>query len=68
MSLRTFFNYFPSKDIAIVGEGPPLIDEERALPILDEAGDELLKGIARISRPASPRRVPARSSNAAGAA
>ena len=49
VSLRTFFNYFPSKDIAIVGEGLALIAEERALQILHDAGPELLKGIARIA-------------------
>ena len=49
VSLRTFYNYFPSRDMAIVGEGPPLIDEERALAMLDEAEGRLLKGIARIS-------------------
>jgi AcrR family transcriptional regulator len=49
VSLRTFYNYFPSRDMAIVGEGPPLMDEERALAMLDEAEGKLLKGIARIS-------------------
>ena len=49
VSLRTFYNYFPTKDLAIVGEGPALIDEEQALALLDEAEGKLLKGIARIS-------------------
>lgn len=49
VSLRTFFNYFPSKDIAIIGEGLVLIDEESALQILEDAGAELLKGIARLA-------------------
>ena len=49
VSLRTFYNYFPNKDLAIVGEGPPLIDEERALATLGEAEGKLLKGIARIA-------------------
>jgi len=50
VSLRTFYNYFPSKDSAIVGERPTAIDEERALAILDEARGKLLKGIARIAK------------------
>ncbi len=49
ISLRTFFNYFPSKDVAIVGPGIDLIDEQRALGILDEAGPHLLKGICRVA-------------------
>jgi AcrR family transcriptional regulator len=49
VSLRTFFNYFPSKDIAIVGKGLALIDEERAKRLLEESGVDLLKGIVRVA-------------------
>jgi AcrR family transcriptional regulator len=35
VSLRTFFNYFSSKDLAIVGPGLPHIEEERAYAILE---------------------------------
>lgn len=49
VSLRTFFNYFPSKDIAIVGKGLELIDEERARRVLEESGADLLKGIVRVA-------------------
>ncbi len=49
VSLRTFYNYFPSKDVAIVGEGPRLIDEDEAFAILDQAHGRLLKGIGRIA-------------------
>lgn len=48
VSLRTFFNYFPSKDVAIVGSGQALIDDEQAHRILEQAGEGLLKGIARV--------------------
>jgi AcrR family transcriptional regulator len=49
VSLRTFFNYFPSKDIAIGGTGLPPIDESRAHRILEDSGVDLLKGIARVA-------------------
>jgi AcrR family transcriptional regulator len=49
VSLRTFFNYFPSKDAAIVGPGIHLTDQQQALRILEEAGAHLLKGIARVA-------------------
>jgi AcrR family transcriptional regulator len=49
ISLRTFFNYFPCKDEAIVGSGLNLIDEQRALQILEECGSDLLGGINRVA-------------------
>lgn len=49
VSLRTFFNYFPAKDSAIAGPGLALIDKERAHHILEEAGGDVLKGIARVA-------------------
>lgn len=49
VSLRTFFNYFPSKDVAIVGAGISLVDEQQAHEILVEAGTHLLKGISRVA-------------------
>jgi len=48
VSLRTFFNYFPSKDVAIIGPDIRLIDEQQAMRILAEAGTHLLKGICRV--------------------
>lgn len=48
ISLRTFFNYFPSKDIAIVGRGPSVVDEQRARRLLEDSGTDLLKGIVRV--------------------
>ena len=48
VSLRTFFNYFPSKDTAIVGESLSPIETGRAHLILEESGADLLKGIARL--------------------
>ena len=49
VSLRTFFNYFPSKDVAIVGQGLALIDDLQAGRILEQSGADLLKGIARVA-------------------
>ena len=49
VSLRTFFNYFPNKDIAIVGRGMAAIEQDRAYRILEDSGADLLKGVARVS-------------------
>jgi AcrR family transcriptional regulator len=48
VSLRTLFNYFPSKDMAIAGRGIGDIDEQRARVLLTECEPDLLKGIARV--------------------
>jgi AcrR family transcriptional regulator len=48
VSLRTLFNYFPSKDLAIAGRGIGVIDAERARTLLRECEPNLLKGIARV--------------------
>jgi AcrR family transcriptional regulator len=48
VSLRTFFNYFPSKDVAIIGPDIRLIDEQQAMSILSEEGTHLLKGVCRV--------------------
>jgi AcrR family transcriptional regulator len=49
VSLRTFFNYFPNKDLALVGKILSLISEEDAHQILRESQGDLLYGIARVS-------------------
>ncbi len=49
VSLRTFFNYFPSKDVAVVGTGLNLIDEQKAQQILEESDPDLLGGINRVA-------------------
>ena len=49
VSVPTFFKYFRSKNIAIVGNGVALINEERAHQILENSGGGLLKGLARIA-------------------
>jgi len=48
VSLRTFFSYFPSKDLAITGGGLNRIGGDEASRILQDAGADLLKGIARV--------------------
>lgn len=48
VSLRTFFNYFPSKDTAIAGESIARLREDEAQKILEDSGGGLLKGIARL--------------------
>jgi AcrR family transcriptional regulator len=49
VSLRTFFNYFPSKDLAIIGKHMALIQSSEALAILEACDCGLLKGIVRVS-------------------
>jgi AcrR family transcriptional regulator len=49
VSLRTFFNYFTGKDVAIVGTGLLHIDDEQAERILEETAAGLLKGIVRVA-------------------
>lgn len=44
VSLRTFFNYFPSKDAAILGEEFAPVGAERARELLDEHAPDLLAG------------------------
>jgi len=44
VSLRTFFNYFPSKDAAILGEEFAPVSAERAWELLDAHAPDLLAG------------------------
>jgi AcrR family transcriptional regulator len=48
VSLRTFFNYFATKDVAIVGPDIRVIDEPQAIRILEKEGAHVLKGISRV--------------------
>lgn len=50
VSLRTLFNYFPSKDLAIIGKRTVLIDDQAAQEILEQAGRNLLRGICKVTR------------------
>ncbi len=45
ISMRTFFNYFPSKDAAIVGEGPSGLTTTQVADLLDEHAPDLLAGL-----------------------
>lgn len=48
VSLRTLFNYFPTKDVAIAGRGIALVDEHQARRLLDENEPNVFVAIARI--------------------
>lgn len=45
ISTRTFFNYFPSKDAAIVGEGPSGLTASQVADLLDRHAPDLLAAL-----------------------
>lgn len=48
VSQRTFFNYFPSKEDAILGQRPPVIDEALAAGFVLEAGDDPVEKVVYL--------------------
>lgn len=48
VSARTFFNYFPTKDDAVMGLRPPVIDDEIAERFVIEAGDDLVEKVTEL--------------------
>ena len=58
VSLRTFFNYFTSKDTAIAGEGLRVSDRARAMEFLAKSEPHLLKGILRVFQQADSESEP----------
>ena len=48
VSQRTFFNYFKTKDAAVIGSGPPRIDESRARAFVATDGPDLLPELLEL--------------------
>jgi len=55
ISQRTFFNYFKTKNAAIVGAEPPGIDESRARAFIAAPGDDLLPDVLTLISAIGPR-------------
>ena len=56
VSRSTFFNYFPSRDDAIIGRAIEVPDEATAMEILDTSPDNLALGLFRLMHVASGRK------------
>ena len=55
ISPRTFFNYFPTKEAALVGDAPRLPDETDAVTFVHAAPQSIFAGIAALLTQASAR-------------
>lgn len=53
VSLRTFFNYFPSKDHAIVGAAFLLLDEEEALATIRQSAPDMVGAVVKVAEQAA---------------
>ena len=49
ISLRTFFNYFPSKDHAILGSSLVIADESAALTLIGQCAPDMVHAVVRIA-------------------
>jgi AcrR family transcriptional regulator len=48
ISVRTFFNYFPTKETAILGRGLELIGLDEIRRLLDDHPDDTLRGVVAV--------------------
>ncbi|WP_199183975.1 TetR family transcriptional regulator [Cryobacterium sp. Y57] len=55
ISQRTFFNYFNTKNAAIIGTDSPTIDESRARAFIAAPGDDLLPDVLMLMSAIGPR-------------
>lgn len=55
ISQRTFFNYFKTKNAAIIGAEAPTIDENRARAFIAATGDDLLPDVLTLLSEIGPR-------------